>query len=107
MRCWNCLTETEIEGTPVGFGATCPHCFAYLHACMGCKFYSATSSTACDHPQAEYVGEKSHRNVCEYFSVLPKLLEPNQTDRDEIETQATVTRKRKTETLQRFDELFG
>ena len=107
MRCWNCASETGLDATSIGFGATCPDCFAYLHACMGCRHCNAEKGSGCEHPQADEVGDKKHRNLCEFFVVEPRLSEPSEGDREEIEAQATQTKKRKTETLRRFDSLFG
>lgn len=107
MRCWNCANETDLDGSTIGFNAVCPTCASYLHACKGCRNFSSRHDDGCDHPQAEYVGEKQHRNLCEFFIPLASLASPSTKDTQKFNLMAAATKKKKTEVQQRFDQLFS
>ena len=67
MRCWHCNAELKVDPASVPFAAVCDECVAYVHSCKGCKFYDPKISQHCEIPQADYVGDKSGRNLCEFF----------------------------------------
>jgi hypothetical protein len=47
----------------------CPHCDAYLHACVQCRFYEPTLHNQCLEPEAEYVGDREKANFCDFFKL--------------------------------------
>lgn len=47
----------------------CPHCDAYLHACVQCRFYEPTLHNQCLEPEAEYVGDREKANFCDFFQL--------------------------------------
>ncbi len=64
--CARCGKEIP-DDTKIRRGGTCPHCSAYLHACVNCVHYSPGMHNDCREPQAEYVGDKRGDNFCDYF----------------------------------------
>jgi len=93
--CSNCGKEVKIEGK-VGRSETCPHCNAYLHSCLNCKFYSPKSHNDCREPQADFVKDKRASNFCEYFLFRERKPE----DIKKIENE-------KKKAKDAFDKLFG
>jgi len=93
--CANCGEEVIIEGK-VSRNQTCPHCNAYLHCCLNCKFYRPGSHNDCREPQADYVRDKKSSNFCEYFVFNEKSPE----DLKKIENKKKKARDA-------FDKLFG
>ncbi|KPJ89206.1 MAG: hypothetical protein AMS17_02870 [Spirochaetes bacterium DG_61] len=78
----------------VSRSALCPHCGAYLHSCVNCRFYSTGSHNDCREPQAEYVSNKRGSNFCEFFT-------PSETE-ENADNQGS-----KKITRERFDNLFN
>ncbi|MGE3852780.1 MAG: hypothetical protein AB7K09_13640 [Planctomycetota bacterium] len=56
-----------MDPASVAFNAVCDDCVSYIHACKGCKFFNPRVSQSCEIPQADYVGDKDGRNLCEFF----------------------------------------
>ena len=66
MFCWNCKNEIR-EVTKIWRQETCPHCQAYLHCCLNCKFYDKFAHNECRESSSEWVNDKNTANYCEYF----------------------------------------
>ncbi len=64
MKCAGCGTEIDL-GT-VGFGAVCPRCGAYLHACVQCRLYDSAAER-CRSLTTEPVRDREGRNYCGEF----------------------------------------
>ena len=47
----------------------CPHCDAYLHACVQCRFHEPTLHNQCLEPEAEFVRDRQKANFCEFFAL--------------------------------------
>ena len=91
--CYNCKKEIEIEGK-VGREELCPHCGAYLHCCLNCRFYDEYAHNKCKEPRSEWVSDREKGNFCEYFQFKDSALEK---DKD----------RRKREAEKRLKKLFG
>lgn len=66
MICHQCETEIDLGHIPSRLD-TCPHCHAYLHCCLNCRFYDPAMANSCQEPQAEFVSDKAAANFCEFF----------------------------------------
>ncbi len=53
--------------TQPGRSEECPQCHANLHSCRQCRFYDVAYRNACREPRAEYVGDKTAANFCDWF----------------------------------------
>ncbi|MGD8394564.1 MAG: hypothetical protein PVF43_03695 [Candidatus Eiseniibacteriota bacterium] len=47
----------------------CPHCSAYLHACVQCVFHDPHAHNQCREPQAEFVANREKANFCEFWKL--------------------------------------
>jgi hypothetical protein len=93
-RCARCGKEIVLSG--VMRGSICPHCRAYLHSCVNCKFYSPGRHNDCSEPQAETVRDKRTANFCDFFVF-----------RDSASHNIGQAQKKKDDARKRFDSLFG
>ena len=66
--CASCDAELSAD-LRIGRETLCPHCEAYLHACIQCRFYEPTLHNQCLEPEADYVGDRVKANFCEFFSM--------------------------------------
>jgi hypothetical protein len=66
--CASCDAELAAD-LRIGRETLCPHCEAYLHACIQCRFYEPTLHNQCLEPEADYVGDRVKANFCEFFSM--------------------------------------
>ena len=64
--CHKCKKEIEIDGK-VMRGELCPHCGAYLHCCLNCRFYDEYAHNKCREPKTEWVTDREKSNFCTYF----------------------------------------
>jgi len=64
--CSRCGKEAAAEAK-VSRQSLCPHCGAYLHACVNCAFYAPGKNNDCNEPQAEEARDKRSMNFCDYF----------------------------------------
>jgi len=62
VRCGGDITAVRVFRQTL-----CPHCDAYLHACVQCSFHDPTASNQCLEPQAEHVANREKANFCEFF----------------------------------------
>ena len=68
MRCcYNCGTEWDSEKREPGVKEFCPHCDAWLHCCLNCRFHDPGASQQCQNPTVEYVADKAAANFCGEF----------------------------------------
>jgi len=51
----------------IGRQTICPHCSAYLHACVQCALHDPSAHNQCREPQAEFVGNREKANFCDFF----------------------------------------
>lgn len=65
--CWKCEKEVDL---PIHFKATCDHCFAYLHACKGCRFYQLGKPNDCLIPGTEQIADREANNYCDDFKPI-------------------------------------
>lgn len=68
--CPACQSAHAFTGT-LSFRAECERCSADLHVCVACRHYDPYADNACREVQAEYVADKSRRNLCEDFKPAP------------------------------------
>jgi predicted RNA-binding Zn-ribbon protein involved in translation (DUF1610 family) len=66
--CASCDAELPAD-LRVGRETLCPHCDAYLHACVQCRFYEPTLHNQCLEPEADYVGDRQKANFCDFFAL--------------------------------------
>lgn len=66
--CASCDAELSPD-LRIGRETLCPHCEAYLHACIQCRFYEPTLHNQCLEPEADYVGDRQKANFCEFFAM--------------------------------------
>jgi len=71
MQCHKCKTAIDVI-EKVGRRDVCPQCSNYLHCCFNCRFYDENAHHQCKEPQAEYVGDKTFGNFCDYFEPSEK-----------------------------------
>lgn len=64
IRCAFCGRESEAPGG--AFKAVCEGCGRFLHSCLQCRLFSATSGR-CSSSTAEEPGDREHCNFCEEF----------------------------------------
>ena len=67
FTCAQCGKSITVAGR-VQRSSLCPHCGAYLHSCVNCRFYSPGRHNDCREPQAEFVSNKKGSNFCEFYS---------------------------------------
>ena len=101
--CAMCRKKVSIEGK-VSRASTCPHCGAYLHSCVNCKFYSPGKHNDCKEPQAEYVSDKRSSNFCDYFVFNESR--SNDLDFNKASSESSIEKDKKN-ARDRFDKLFG
>ncbi len=63
LTCLSCGKNLDV-GDKIGFRDLCPHCSAYLHSCVHCRFYVKEQ---CIEPVAEKVRDPEGGNYCDYF----------------------------------------
>jgi hypothetical protein len=69
--CHACGAEwTDKEGP--GFSATCEKCGAWLHCCRNCDFYAPGLHNDCRETQADQVGDRQARNLCDWFRLADR-----------------------------------
>jgi hypothetical protein len=66
--CVSCDAELPAD-LRVGRETLCPHCDAYLHACVQCRFYEPTLHNQCLEPEADYIGDRQKANFCDFFAL--------------------------------------
>lgn len=66
FQCGLCGGKLEIEAE-MRREEVCPHCGAYLHCCLNCRFFVRGISRGCREPQAEEVRDKERANFCDFF----------------------------------------
>ena len=93
--CARCGKEIVLSGK-VMRESICPHCRAYLHSCVNCKFYSPGRHNDCRETQAEFVRDKRTANFCDFFVF-----------RDSSADGKDRILKNKEDARKRFDRLFG
>jgi len=86
-NCWHCGKDiqSELANKKVSFRAICRHCFAALHACLGCTHYKRGAPNDCDVPDIEPVRDKDKSNFCEEFNPLFQLRDKKSSKTDDIE----------------------
>ena len=63
LICSTCGEKTDVTDK-VGFRDLCPHCSAYLHSCVQCRFYVKEN---CIESAAEKVRDLEGGNYCDFF----------------------------------------
>jgi hypothetical protein len=63
LICSSCRKNLDV-GDKIGFRDLCPHCSAYLHSCVHCRFYVKEQ---CIEPAAEKVRDPEGGNYCDFF----------------------------------------
>jgi len=91
--CAHCGKEVILSGG-VMRESICPHCRAYLHSCINCKFYSPGRHNDCIEPQAEFVRDKRTANFCDFFAFRKKT------------AQSSNIQKKRDDARDRFNKLF-
>lgn len=66
MECHRCGFAVK-KGERIGRQDTCGRCGEALHCCWNCGFYDANAYHECRETEAEWVGDKSSANFCDYF----------------------------------------
>jgi hypothetical protein len=94
MQCARCKKDIVIS-EKIGRQSICPHCGAYLHSCLNCRFYAPGRHNDCSEPQAEPVSDKSGANFCEFFEIRKKTGSDSKGSED------------KDKARERFEKLFG
>lgn len=80
-KCWSCGVPLEQSSAgKIGFRATCPACDAWIHCCLGCRYYQSGRSNDCLIPGTERISDRSNINFCEDFKIL--LNAPKQSPQD-------------------------
>jgi hypothetical protein len=69
--CWQCGASLAELTPPYSRFDTCKTCRADLHVCRLCRFYDVMVAKQCREPIADEVRDKTHANVCGYFT--PRL----------------------------------
>jgi len=64
--CFKCGKEFESDYKP-GFRDECPACYAFVHACLNCRFYDKFAHNHCREPASDYVQDAENGNFCEQF----------------------------------------
>lgn len=95
MVCAHCRKDVTLSDR-VGRESICPHCGAYLHSCVNCRFYSPGRHNDCSEPQAEPVTDKRGANFCDYFVV-----------REHPFSGAGLKEEKRRKAKDQFDKLFG
>lgn len=65
-RCHDCGKPWTEKGQPE-ISATCPHCYAFMHCCMNCRFFDAYAHNKCRIPTTEWVADREKNNFCDEF----------------------------------------
>jgi len=69
-RCHRCRTEWASEKKQPSVKEVCPHCSAYLHCCLNCRFHEPGVHNDCHIPTTEWVGDKIGCNFCDEFEFV-------------------------------------
>ncbi len=64
--CPGCQTEQSLTSY-FSFRAECDACSTDLHVCQTCQFYDPHADNQCRESSAEYIANKSRRNLCDYW----------------------------------------
>lgn len=78
MNCWNCGNLLSDLERKTSFRAICDKCYAGLHCCSNCQYYSTGRPNDCAVPGTEPISDRSANNFCEEFKFLGKPPEKNQ-----------------------------
>lgn len=76
LVCWKCGTEIPAADLPVSRRSECRKCYADLHVCVMCRFFSPKLDTKCSHLTADSVREKERSNFCDHFRPRPNAHMP-------------------------------
>jgi hypothetical protein len=98
--CARCGKEISIARR-VSREQTCPHCGAWLHSCVNCKFYSPGRHNDCMESEAELVRDKESSNFCEFFVFKDTRTGDSGTKGPRIDEE------QKKQARDAFDKLFG
>jgi hypothetical protein len=97
--CARCGKEISVARR-VSRGETCPHCGAWLHSCVNCRFYSPGRHNDCMESEAELVCDKEASNFCDFFAFADSRIA-------DLKTGRTSPEDRKKKARDAFDKLFG
>jgi hypothetical protein len=64
--CARCRKEISVDRR-VSRREMCPHCGAWLHACVNCRFYSPGRHNDCKESGTDPVRDRESSNFCEFF----------------------------------------
>ena len=64
--CARCEKQISV-GRTVSRRETCPHCGAWLHSCVNCRFYSPGMHNDCRESRSDPVRDRESSNFCEFF----------------------------------------
>lgn len=83
MQCWNCgaVFDAPFLGK-TSFRATCEACHAALHCCTNCRHFQPGRANSCLIPNTESVNDRTANNFCEDFSLLGKVVEKNNSEKE-------------------------
>ncbi len=96
-RCPKCGAEWD-GPERIGVREECPECAAFLHTCVNCSRYDASTRT-CTLPDLEAIRDANVANYCEEFTTGPvdeRRTAPGGSSRREAEADAR----------KRFEDLF-
>ena len=65
-RCHDCGKPWTEKSQPEIYAA-CPHCYAYLHCCLNCRFFDEYAHNKCRIPTTEWVSDREKANFCDEF----------------------------------------
>lgn len=68
ITCYACSKELKIEShARILKNDECDYCYADLHCCRMCEYYSPSSYNECREPSAERIVEKEKANYCDFY----------------------------------------
>lgn len=111
-RCHRCGKEWESEKKLPAVKETCPHCSAYLHCCLNCRFHEPHAHNQCHIPGTEWVGDRAGCNFCDEFEFADTELDTRdgqkkKSARDAFSGLFGEDDKKTGEGRDAFDKLFG
>jgi hypothetical protein len=85
MICWKCRSKLDLINKKIGFRDSCEKCFADLHVCKNCRYYSIGKPNDCEVPLTEFVSDREKYNFCEEFRPKENFAKEKKISKEDIE----------------------
>jgi predicted RNA-binding Zn-ribbon protein involved in translation (DUF1610 family) len=103
--CARCRKEISVDRR-VSRRETCPHCGAWLHTCVNCRFYSPGRHNDCKESGTDPVRDKESSNFCDFFEFKESRAGPSPTGENPSGGSSSAEQRRQS-ARDAFDKLFG